>query len=69
MRLEQANDSPLIGADLDRIPRQESYMQDFKPFYMGTIHLHKGEQTIRLRAPKIPGSNVMDLYMLVFKRK
>ncbi|MCK9343234.1 MAG: arylsulfatase [Massilibacteroides sp.] len=69
VRLEQANDSPLIGAALDRIPRQESYMQDFKPFHMGTIHLHKGEQTIRLRAPKIPGSNVMDLYMLVFKRK
>lgn len=67
-RLNKSNASPLIGAELDRVPRQESYMKNFQPFSLGTIRLEKGKRTIRLQAESIAHKNVMDMYMLAFKR-
>ena len=52
----------------DRYPRVESYVKDFNPLNLGQIYLNKGEGTLRLKATKIPGSQVMDFRLLMLKR-
>jgi arylsulfatase A-like enzyme len=66
--LAKANDAPLFGADLDRVPRKESYVRAFVPFPLGTIHISEGVQTLSIKANDIPGEEVMYFQMLVFKR-
>jgi arylsulfatase A-like enzyme len=62
-------DPPLI-ADQDRVPRKgESIMKEFRPLNLGTIHLEKGRGLLRLRAPEIPGRQVMDLRLITLKLK
>ena len=66
--LSKANGSLLIGKELDRVPRQESYMQNFQPFSLGRITLSKGKTQILLDALDVKHNSVMDFYLLVFKR-
>ncbi|MDR1557345.1 MAG: arylsulfatase [Tannerellaceae bacterium] len=68
-KLTKANDVPMLGAELDRVPRQESYVKGFAPFSLGQITLTKGEQKVSIHAPQIPGEEVMYFQMLVFMRK
>lgn len=67
-QLDVVNDTPMLGADLDRVPRQESYVKGFAPFSLGNIELKKGKTNIVLKADKIANEEVMNMYMLVFKR-
>ncbi len=67
-QLNVVNDTPMLGADLDRVPRQESYVKGFAPFTLGNIELKKGKTEIVLKANKIANEEVMNMYMLVFKR-
>jgi hypothetical protein len=67
-KVTEPNDPPLRGAEHDRVPRAESYVKDFRPMKLGTIHLEKGRGQLTLRATKIPGSQVMDLRLLVLRR-
>lgn len=67
-RLTQPNDTPMTGAELDRVPRTESYMKGFAPFSLGTIRLDRQVREITLQAVDIPGERVMDLFLLVLKR-
>ncbi len=54
-------DPPLID-DQDRVPRRgESYMKEFRPLKVGTMHLEKGRGLLTLRAVQIPGTQVMDV--------
>ena len=64
----EPNDPPLRGADHDRVPRGESYVKDFRPLKLGTIHLEKGCGKLALRAAKIPASQVMDFRLLELTR-
>ena len=69
-RVHDAHDPPLVGADDDRYPRKgESYVKDFAPLSLGTIHLTAGRGTLTLRALDIPGNQVMDVrrVMLILK--
>jgi uncharacterized protein YceK len=52
----------------DRVERNESYVKDFKPLKMGTLHVEKGSGQLALRALDIPGSQVMDFRLLMFTR-
>lgn len=61
-------DPPLRGMEYDRYPRMESYVKDFKPLRIGTIHLPKEKGTLKLKATKIPGSMVMDFRLMMLKR-
>ncbi len=63
-----ANDPPLLGAENDRDPRQESYVKDFKPMTLGTITLEKGEGPLTLRALDMPGSQIMEVRLLMLNR-
>jgi arylsulfatase A-like enzyme len=67
-QVSEPNDQPLRGAEHDRVPREESYVKDFRPMKLGTIHLEEGRGKLILRATKIPGSQVMDFRLLVLRR-
>jgi len=65
-----ANDPPLHGAEHDRSPREaESFVKDWKPMTLGTIELQKGHGELTLRAPQIPGKNVMEFRALFLTLK
>ncbi len=67
-QITQAHNPPLSGMENDRDPRTESYVKDFKPLNIGSIHLQKGEGTLTLKPLKIQGSNVMDFRLMMLKR-
>lgn len=64
----KAHDPPLVGADRDRDPRIESYTKDFIPMALGKIQLKKGRGNLVLKALKIPGEEVLDVRLLLFRR-
>jgi len=66
--ITEAHNPPLKGMEHDRVNRQESYVKDFKPLNLGTIHLNKGKGNLTLKALDIPGSQVMDFRLIMFKR-
>ena len=67
-RITEAHDPPLTGMENDRDVRIESYVKEFKPLKMGTVQLEKGKGLLTLKAPSIPGSQVMDFRLLMLKR-
>jgi arylsulfatase A-like enzyme len=67
-KITEAHNPPLTGMENDRDPRIESYVKEFKPLKMGTIHLEKGSGTLTLKATDIPGAQVMDFRLLMLKR-
>ena len=67
-KITEAHDSPLIGAEQDRIPRWESYVKEWNRIVIGHIGLSKGRQLLKLQATDIPGSQVMEFRLLLFKR-
>ena len=66
--LTKANDTPMLGAELDRVPREESYVKGFAPFSLGEINISEGEKKVTIKAEHIPGEEVMSLQMVVFRR-
>jgi hypothetical protein len=67
-RVTDPHDPPLRGVENDRVPRTESFVKDFKPLKLGTIHLDKGRGELTLRALDIPGSQVMDFRLMMLTR-
>jgi arylsulfatase A-like enzyme len=68
-KLTEPFEPPLLGADHDRVPRQESYYKDFKPLTLGVIHLSAGPTLLTLRASHVAGKSVADIRRLVLRRK
>lgn len=66
--LTEVNDQPMLGADLDRVPREESYVKGFHPCSVGLIPLSKGTATLTLQAQTIRNEEAMNFWMLVLKR-
>jgi len=66
--LTQPNDVPARGQENDRVPRQESYVKDFKPMRLGIIELKKGRGELTLNALKIPGSQALEFRLLMLRR-
>ena len=67
-KIIEAHDPPLRGDENDRVKRQESYVKDFKPMSLGTIHLEKGKGTLTLQATEISGKQVMEFRLLMLTR-
>lgn len=59
--VDEAHDPPLLGAEYDRVARQESYVKDFRPMELGVIDLEAGRGTLTLGARDVPASQVMDV--------
>jgi arylsulfatase A-like enzyme len=68
-RVRQAHDPPLRGMEHDRILRQESYVKDFKPWVMGPIYLEQGTGPLTLKALHIPGDAVMEVRLMMLKKR
>ena len=66
--ISEANESPLIGAEHDRVERTESYDQNYKPLSLGVIALEAGRGELVMQAAKIAGKQVMDLRALMLAR-
>ena len=62
------HDPPLVGAEYDRVIRQESYVKDFAPLNMGIMRLNKGTGQLTLKALKKAGEEVMDFRLIMLKR-
>jgi arylsulfatase A-like enzyme len=61
-KVTEAHDPPLVGAEHDRADRgSESYVKEFRPLSLGTVHLAKGRGELTLRALDVPGKQVMDV--------
>ncbi|WP_372949118.1 arylsulfatase [Mariniphaga sp.] len=67
-QISEAHNPTLQGMENDRVERMESYVKDFKPLKLGTIHLKKGKGILTLKATEIPGKQVMDFRLMVLKR-
>ena len=67
-QITSAHNPPVIGQENDRILRQESYVKDFIPLDMGTIHLNQGTATLSLKALEIPGTEAIDFRLLMLNR-
>jgi arylsulfatase A-like enzyme len=67
-KISEAHDPPLVGMHEDRVRRENSYVKDFKPLELPLMHLEQGRGELILKAMDIPGSQVMDLRLLMFKR-
>lgn len=61
-------DPPELGADHDRIPRQESDVKNFAPLAWGEIKLSAGEATLTLHGPEIVGETALEFRLLQFER-
>ncbi len=68
-QLTTAHDMPMLGADLDRVPREESYVKGFKSLAVGKLPLAEGRATLTLKATNIAHEEAMNFWMLVLKRK
>ena len=70
-KVTTANDPPLRGAENDRTPNRggESYVKDFQPMTIGTVRLEKGRGELALRATDIPGSQVMEMRLLILNKQ
>ena len=64
--VSEPHDPPLFGAEHDRASRgSESYVKDFKPMRLGRLELKAGRGELSLRAPSVPGRQVMDVRMVL----
>jgi len=66
--IKEAHNPEQFGAAEDRVIRAESYVKDFKPLNIGTIHLQKGKGNLTLKAVKKTGEMMMDFRLMLFKR-
>ena len=60
-RVNQAFDPPDVGAEDDRVGRQESYVKLFDELPLGTMQLKRGRGQLTLRALDMPGKQIMDV--------
>ncbi|CAN5490028.1 arylsulfatase [soil metagenome] len=67
-KIIEAHDPPLRGMEHDRVERTQSYVKDFKPLNLGTIHIEKGSGQLTLKALDIPGSQLIDFRLMMFTR-
>ena len=67
-KIDRPWDPPELGAEHDRIPRQESYVKNFAPMALGEIELKPGQTTLALHCPDIPGQTAMEFRLLQFER-
>lgn len=66
--IREAYDPPVRGAEHDRVPRQESYVKDFRPWSLGTIDLPSGRGVLTLRLLDVVGAQGIDVSALLLRR-
>jgi len=61
-------DPPELGAEHDRIPRQESYVKHFRALEVGEISLQAGHTTLTLTCPIVVGATALEFRLLQLRR-
>ena len=64
----ESHSPPAYGMEYDRVPREESYVKDFKPLNLGRIYLSKRTEMLRLTAFDIPPGAELEFRLLTLKR-
>lgn len=59
--------NPSLRNNEDRLPRQESYLKDFRPLTLGTLQLERGRGNFVLRATKVAGEQVAEIYQVTLR--
>ncbi len=67
-KIIQYYDPPLRGMEHDRHPRGNSYVKDWQQLVLGDIQLEPGQQCLSICPVDIPGNNLMDFRLLIFRR-
>lgn len=67
-KVDKALDPPLQGAAEDRVERGEGYVKEFGPLKLGRIRLNAGPGTLTLKATDIPGSQAMEMRLVLLTR-
>ena len=67
-KITEAHDPPLLGAEIDRVKRDESYVKDFRPMRLGNITLKSGRANLVLKALDVKGAQVADIRYIELTR-
>jgi hypothetical protein len=62
------NNAPLIGMEHDNVPREESYIKDFKPLKLGVVHLKAGSGSLKVQSNSLLKANDLDMKLLTLTR-
>jgi hypothetical protein len=62
------NNAPLIGMEHDNVPREESYIKDFKPLKLGVVHLKAGSGSLKVQSNSLLKANDLDIKLLTLRR-
>jgi hypothetical protein len=62
------NNAPLIGMEHDNVPREESYIKDFKPLKLGVVHLKAGSGSLKVQSNSLLKANDLDIKLLTLTR-
>jgi arylsulfatase A-like enzyme len=60
-------DPPLYDKSKERVLESHYFVKDFNPLKMGTLHLQKGRDTLRLGSLDIKGKRVIDVHSVELK--
>jgi hypothetical protein len=67
-KITTENNAPLIGMEHDNVPREESYIKDFKPLKLGVVHLNAGSGTLKVQSKSLLKANDLDMKLLTLTR-
>lgn len=67
-KINEVHNPPFVGFEKDRIPREESYVKEFKPMNMGVIKLTKQQNTLTLKAVNKVSNSIMDFRLLTLEK-
>ncbi len=67
-KVVKAFDPPLYDKSKERVEKSHYFVKDFKPLKLGTLNLAKGHGLLRLTAPKIVGSQAIDVHSIELVR-
>ena len=66
--IKKENNVPLIGMEHDTVPRDESYIKDFIPLNLGTIHLKPGKGMLKLMSQNLLKASDLDIKLVTLRR-
>jgi len=66
--IKTENSSPLMGREMDRVEREESYLRNFKSLSLGRLKLTEGANQLELYTQGIKKSDDLEIYMITLQR-
>jgi hypothetical protein len=52
----------------DIVPREESYLKDFRPLNLGSVHLKAGSGTLKIFSNSLLKANDLDVKLVSLRR-